>query len=152
MSANAGKPKIPYWHLWADDDGVTHQARCELANFELRSMGGKAAAQWNDRLLAGESSLIFCVLPVGWNGDWHENPKPQWMSVLSGRWFVESTDGTRVEMGPGDISFGGDQNAKLDAQGRIGHRSGTLGQEACSLMLVQLDPKTWAGAKPGAFT
>lgn len=55
-------------------------------------------------------------------------------------------------MGPGDISFGGDQNAKMDAHGRIGHRSGTLGREFCSLMLVQLDPKTWAGAKPGAFT
>jgi hypothetical protein len=31
---------------------------------------------------------------------------------LSDRWFVESMDGQRVEMGPGEISFGGDQNAK----------------------------------------
>lgn len=73
MSANAEKPKIPYWHLWTDNGGVTHQTRCELTNFEWQSMGRKAASQWNDRLLAGGSSLLFCILPVDWNGDWHEN-------------------------------------------------------------------------------
>ena len=60
-------------------------------------------------------------------------------------------DGVRVEMGPGDLAFGGDQNATSDAQGRVGHRSGTLGDEPCSLMIVQLDPTAWAGARPGAF-
>jgi hypothetical protein len=149
--ANPDSPKIPYWHLWTDDEGVTHQRRCALTNFDWQSMGGKAASQWNDHLLSGENSLLFCILPVGWKGDWHENPKPQWILVLSGRWFVESMDGIRVEMGPGDVAFGGDQNAKPDAQGRVGHRSGTVGNEACALMIVQLDPKIWAGAKPGDF-
>jgi hypothetical protein len=102
-------------------------------------------------LLTGENSLLFCILPVGWTGDWHENPKPQWISVLSGRWFVEAMDGTRVEMGPGDVAFGGDQNAQRDAEGRAGHRSGTLGKQPCALMIAQLDPKIWSGAKPGAF-
>ena len=74
--ANPETPKISYWHLWTDNEGVTHQTRCELTNFEWQSMGGKAASQWNDHLLVGESSLLFCILPVGWNGDWHENPGP----------------------------------------------------------------------------
>ena len=151
MSVNPAHPNIPYWHLWTGDDGITHQTRCELTSFEWQSMGGKAGAQWNDHILSGETSLLFAILPVGWFGDWHENPKPQWISVLAGRWFVESTDGTRVEMGVGDLAFGGDQNAKEDAHGRVGHRSGTLGSEPCSLMIVQLDPKIWAGAKPGDF-
>jgi hypothetical protein len=145
------RPTIPYWHLWADDAGATHQARCVLTHFVHEGMGGKAAPQWNDHLLSGETKLLFSVLPIGWIGDWHENPKPQWISVLSGRWFVESTDGTRVEMGPGEVAFGGDQHAKPDAQGRVGHRSGTIGGAPCALMIVQLDPKIWAGAKPGAF-
>jgi hypothetical protein len=149
--ANPESPKIPYWHLWTDDAGGTHQTRCELTNFEWQSMGGKAASQWNDHLLTGESGLLFCILPIGWIGEWHENPKPQWISVLSGRWFVESTDGTRVEMPPGDVAFGGDQNTRADAQGRMGHRSGTVGNEPCALMIIQLDPETWAGAKPGDF-
>ncbi|MGH6736009.1 MAG: cupin domain-containing protein [Methyloceanibacter sp.] len=146
----ADPPKLAYWHVWTDDEGVTHQARCELSDFVMRSMGGKAAPQWNDHLLTGETSVLFCVLPAGWIGDWHENPKPQWIVVVSGRWFVETMDGMRVEMGPGEVSFGGDQGAKTDAQGRVGHRSGTVGDEACALMVVQLDD-AWSGARPGAF-
>ena len=26
----------------------------------------------NDHLLSGENSLLFGILPVGWNWDWHE--------------------------------------------------------------------------------
>ncbi len=144
-------PKLAYWHVWTDDQGVTRQTRCELSGFVMQSMGGKAALQWNDRVLTGETSLLFCVLPVGWIGDWHENPKPQWIAPLSGRWFVETMDGTRVEMGPGEVSFGGDQNSKEDAQGRVGHRSGTVGNQPAVLMVVQLDDAVWAGARPGAF-
>ena len=144
-------PKLSYWHVWADDQGVTHQRRCDLKAFQYASVGGTAAPQWNDHLFAGKANIQFTVLPVGWHGDWHENPEPQWIAVLSGRWFVETMDGTRVEMAPGEVSFGGDQNARPDARGRVGHRSGTLGDEPCALMIVQLDPKVWAGARPGDF-
>jgi len=144
-------PTLDYWHVWTDDAGVTHQTRAALTDFKMQSMGGKAAPQWNDHLLTSEASLLFCVLPVGWIGDWHENPKPQWIVPVSGRWFVETMDGTRVEMGPGEPSFGGDQNSKPDTQGRVGHRSGTVGDQPASLMVVQLDAKIWAGARPGGF-
>jgi hypothetical protein len=147
----AGPPKLSYWHVWTDDQGVTHQTKCELIAFTMKSVGGKAQPQWNDDVLKGETNLVMCVLPVGWIGDWHKNPKPQWIVVVSGRWFVETMDGTRVEMGPGDLAFGGDQNAKQDAEGRIGHRSGTVGDQPCALMVVQLDPDVWNGARPGAF-
>jgi hypothetical protein len=147
----AGPPKLSYSHVWSDDHGVTHQTKCELAAFTMKSVGGKAQPQWNDDVLRGETNIVMSVLPVGWIGDWHKNPKPQWIVVVSGRWFVETMDGTRVEMGPGELAFGGDQNAKQDAQGRIGHRSGTVGDEPCDLMVVQLDPDVWSGARPGAF-
>ena len=88
---------------------------------------------------------------MGWIGDWHENPKPQWIVPLSGRWFVETMDGMRVEMGPGEFSFGGDQNANEDARGRIGHRSGTVGDAPATLMVVQLEGDEWRGLKPGCF-
>lgn len=143
-------PKLSYWHVWTDDDGVSHQSECALSDFHKKSMGGKAAPQWNDDILTGEAHVMVCDLPPGWVGDWHENPKPQWITVLSGRWFVETMDGMRVEMGPGALSFGGDQNTRPDADGNQGHRSGTVGEEPCKLMLVQLGDD-WAGAKPGAF-
>jgi len=85
----------------------------------------------------GEATVLVTILPVGWIGDWHENPKPQWIIPLSGRWFVESMDGQRVEMGPGEMSFGEDQNTR--AQGdRQGHLSGTVGEAPAILMLVQI--------------
>jgi len=50
---------------------------------------------------------------------------------------VESMDGQRVEMGPGEMSLGEDQNTR--AQGdRKGHLSGTVGDEPAVLMLVQI--------------
>ncbi len=63
---------------------------------------------------------MFTVQPVGWVGDWHENPAPQWIVPLSGRWWVEAMDGTRVEMGAGEFSFGEDQGCTKDAEGPQG--------------------------------
>lgn len=42
------RPEIPYWHLWTDGDGVSHQTRCTLTEFELKRAGG-AAPQWNNK-------------------------------------------------------------------------------------------------------
>jgi hypothetical protein len=130
-------PKIAYWHLWTDEDGVSHQTRCELDRFELKGVGD-AAPQWNGAQPEAPSTVVFTVQPVGWVGEWHENPAPQWILPVSGRWWVESMDGTRVEMGPGDLSLGEDQGSVADAQQRKGHRSGTVGDEPAVLMTVQL--------------
>jgi hypothetical protein len=62
--------------------------------------------------------------PSGWKGVWHQESKVYWIVTLTGKWFVEAMDGVRVELGPGDVSLGEDQNTKEDAQGRKGHRSG----------------------------
>jgi hypothetical protein len=131
------RPTIPYWHLWTGSDGVSRQQRCLMTEFESSSIQPPADPQWQGRSTRGEMTVMFTVLPAGWVGDWHENPRPQWIVPLSGRWFVESMDGTRVEMGCGDISFGADQGCRA-ADGRRGHRSGTVGEVAAVLMLVQL--------------
>ena len=93
------KPRIPYWHLWTDADGVSRQTRCFLTEFELQSISRPAQPQWQGHRTRAEVTVMMTVLPVGWVGEWHENPKPQWILPLSGRWFVESMDGQRVEMG-----------------------------------------------------
>ena len=130
------EPQIPYWHIWTDDDGVSHQTRCALEQFEWKGVGA-AAAQWNNQQPTGEATVVFTVQPVGWVGDWHENPAPQWIVVLSGRWWVESMDGARVEQGPGEFSFGEDQGCS-ESDGKKGHRSGVVGDEPCCLMTVQI--------------
>ncbi|MCJ2036173.1 cupin domain-containing protein [Methylobacterium sp. J-068] len=138
------KPSVPYWHLWTDADGVSHQTRCALTDFDMKSMQPPADPQWQGTKTHDGATVMVTVQPVGWTGAWHENPKPQWIIPLSGRWFVESMDGTRVEMGPGEISFGEDQNTKV-VDGRRGHLSGTVGTEPAVLMVVQFDgPSTIA--------
>ena len=47
-------------------------------------------------------------------------------------------DGTRVEMGPGDLSLAEDQGCVAAIDGRRGHRSGTLGDQPAVLMTVQI--------------
>lgn len=131
-------PVVAYWHLWTDEEGISHQRRCELVGFDLKSIGGGAKPQWQGRKTTGQASVEVTVLPVGWVGGWHENPKPQWIIPLSGRWFVESMDGQRVEMGPGEISFGEDQNTRA-MDGKKGHSSGVVGDAPAVLMLVQFD-------------
>jgi hypothetical protein len=100
-------PTVSYWHVWTDDKGVSHQNRGEMSAFKFQSISPGAAPSWIDRQSTPGANVVVLVLPVGWVGEWHENPKPQWIIPLSGRWFVETMDGKRVEMGPGEVSFGG---------------------------------------------
>ena len=136
MSDPGPKPFVAYWHLYVDGQGVSRQRECRLAEYELKGVG-IADPQWNDKQQQHPSTVVFTVQPVGWIGEWHENPAPQWIVVLSGRWFIESMDGVRIEQGPGEFSFGEDQGC-FETDGRKGHRSGTVGDTPCALMTVQV--------------
>lgn len=131
-------PEVPYWHVWTDAQGVSHQTRCAMTEFELGSIAPPATPQWQGRKMHDRSTVFVTVLPAGWVGAWHENPKPQWIIPLSGRSFVESMDGQRVEMGAGELSFGEDQNTRA-VDGRQGHLSGTVGDQPAVLMIVQFE-------------
>jgi hypothetical protein len=128
-------PSIPYWHLWTDADGVSHHALCHLTDFEFKGVGD-ASPQWNNKHARSEATVVVTVQPVGWVGEWHENPAPQWIVVLSGRWWIEAMDGTRIEQGPGEFSLGEDQGC-VAREGKRGHRSGTIGDVPAVLMCVQ---------------
>ena len=121
------RPAFSYWRLFVGADGVSRQQRVEMTDFERKSIAPPAAPQWLAPAEHGVSGLVFTILPVGWTGEWHENPKAQWIVPLSGSWFVESMDGVRVEMGPGEISLGADQGCRAAGDKR-GHRSGAVGE------------------------
>ena len=140
MSETQDKPSIAYWHLYADEDGVSRQRQCLMTAFDLKSIASGAAPQWQGEKHHDGMTVMMSVLPVGWLGDWHENPAPQWIVPLSGTWFVEAMDGTRAEMGPGQLAFGEDQGCRT-VDGKTGHTSGTVGSEPAVLMIVQFDSK-----------
>jgi hypothetical protein len=146
-SASATEPASPtasYWHLWTDKAGQSHMTECPLSAFVLQSMNKPADPQWQDRL-GGTASVIFTVQPAEWNGDWHEDPHVQFVVPLKGSWFVEGQDGKRVEMGPGTVFLGEDQNTEPDANGHKGHLSGNVGNGPVTLMIASLDWKPTAG-------
>ncbi len=130
-------PRIPYWHLYVDA-GTSRQKLCHMTAFELASIAPPADPQWQGQKHHDGMTVLFSVLPVGWEGAWHENPAPQWIVPLSGRWFVEAMDGTRAEFGPGELAFGEDQGC-IEQGGRRGHLSGTVGDVPAALMIVQFD-------------
>ena len=134
--APADRPRIPYRHLYVDGDGVSRFAACALTELEWKAL--TSAAQWQGPKTTGTFSVLFVILPVGWFGDWHENPRPQWVIPLSGAWYVEAMDGQRLTFGPGEIHFGEDQDT-VERDGRRGHLSGTVGDVPCVQMIVQYE-------------
>ena len=148
-AASSPAPRLRYWHVWTDADGISRQSQSEVDDFHLNSISAGAAAQWIGPRTQGEMTVLFTVLPPGWQGDWHENPAPQWIVPLSGGWGVETMDGQRVEMGVGEVSFGADQGTR-ERDGRRGHRSWIVGDQAAVLMLVQLGPGVPQPPVPGA--
>ena len=134
------KPVMHYWHLWTDDQGMSRLTQCAMRNFTLLSMNKPAQPQWQNQQ-HDAASVIFPVQPSNWKGTWHEDPRVQWVVPLSGSWFVEAQDGTRVEMGPGVVFLGEDQHTKPVAQKGKGHLSGNVGSGPVTLMVVQLDVK-----------
>ena len=134
--APADRPRIPYRHLYVDGEGVSRFADCAMTELEWKAL--TSAAQWQGPKTTGPFSVLFVVLPVGWFGDWHENPKPQWVIPLSGAWYVEAMDGQRLAFGPGEIHFGEDQDTR-ERDGKRGHLSGTVGDVPCVQMIVQYE-------------
>jgi hypothetical protein len=149
MTSSAAPPQLSYWHVWTDAEGVSRQSRCVMDEFRLSSISAPASPQWLGNKFRSETTVMVTVLPSGWVGSWHENPKPQWIIPLSGKWFVESMDGQRTEMGPGEISFGADQHT-IEKHGRKGHLSGTVGDAPAVLLLIQIEDDS-ARFQPCAF-
>jgi hypothetical protein len=143
----ANPPRIPYYSLRAEPGGVSSLATCALDGFVAKSVGGRAAAMWMHDFPGEVEAMFFAVSPVGWVGEWHESPKPQWMVPLSGHWFIEAQDGSRVEMGPGDIHWGQDLGTRV-IDGAQGHRSGQIGAEPCVQLMLQFKAPQGSGACP----
>ena len=131
---------VKFWRVWVNDQGESCQSLHSLSGHQQSVFAQGAAPIWSAVHYKGNAKLITLILMPGEIGDWHENPMPQWIVPLRGRWSVETMDGVIIEMGPGDISFGGDQGT---THGK-GHRSWAVGQTPAELLLIQVpEPPPW---------
>jgi hypothetical protein len=139
-------PQIPYWSQWTGKDGQTHTTQCYLSN--LKSDAFASTPQFVQRLPGDVESLVFTQLPAGWAGKWHKNPKRQWVIVLSGKYYMETSDGKGVTLKAGDVFFGGDQGAtaSADEPSKVGHTSRVVGNEPSNHEIIQL--KDTPGGNP----
>lgn len=93
------RPAISYWRLWTDRNGVSHQNRCQLTNFEFESISNGAAPSWIDKMSTMGATVLVVVQPVGWVGEWHENPKPQILRCVHSLWSYR-TNGLWLTLNP----------------------------------------------------
>lgn len=139
-------PQVAYWDNWTDAAGVSHLTRCRLHDFSLHSVARPAAPEWQDRQSAAAAAAILTnVEPPGWVGQWHENPKVQWIMPIAGSWFVQAMDGSHITVGPGDVIVGEDQETRPDAAGHQGHLARNPGPGPVTLMIVQMAAMPPAG-------
>jgi len=156
-------PILKYWHVWTDENGISHQTQRNFEGFTINKSDDKHQQQqqldqekdqlsqtkdclnhlpnvWKSKSfsLGSNSKMLIVSCPPRQANDWHENPKPQWIFVVSGIFYVETMDGVRVEMKPGELSFGQDQNCIL-TDGKLGHLSGAGSDEPLILMLIQVE-------------
>lgn len=135
MEGAGNPPSIPFWHMKDDGTGQCTIESAWLEGFAKQVVSGKTVPIWMRSFPGQVKAVWFNVLPVGWIGDWHPSPSLQWVVPLSGRWFIETQNGRRVEMGPGDIHWGADIVSGNSAD--IAHLSGQIGDVPCVQLMVQ---------------
>ena len=129
-----------YWRVWVNDQGASCQSKHSFKQHQQSVFAEGATPIWNAIHYSGHATLITLILMPGELKEWHENPKPQWIIPIHGKWGVETMDGVIVEMGPGEISFGGDQGT----HNQQGHRSWAIGETPAELLLIQVsEPPPW---------
>lgn len=141
------QPTISYANVWADKKGATHVEHCRLEGLDFKSYAPPAAPQWIGVSPDQIESISYAVLPPGYEGTWHHAPGPQWVVTLSGKWSVETTDGSVLTQGPGEMQFNADSSSHpRDNDKRVGHVSRTVGDEPNVQLIIKLKP----GANPQA--
>ena len=131
-----GSPAVPYLEMLLQADGTPTVRQAWMEGFRKQSVSGDSTPIWMREFPGTPTKVWFNILPVGWIGEWHTSPALQWVVPISGRWFIETQDGTRVEMGPGEIHWGADV-ANATTGRDSGHRSGQLGDVPCVQLMVQ---------------
>ena len=135
-------PSVTYWHLRTDTDGISHLSERRFDALSLKKVAHGAVPILVESMGSTDpGSIDVAVVRAGVVGEWHEDPRPLWGAVLTGRFFLEAMDGTRVELTAGHLFLGEDQGTH-SPDGRRGHRSGAVGDDDVTLIMVPVhDPR-----------
>lgn len=128
-----------YTHLWVSSDGETHVKEGKLSNFDLKQYAASTPPQFV-KPTQPPTKTVFSELSVGNEQDWHCCPQVQYVICLSGKWYIETSDGSRREFGPGEILFQ-DNIEGSPASKKPQHKSGVVGDSVNQQLILQVERK-----------
>jgi quercetin dioxygenase-like cupin family protein len=135
----AANHQVLYQNIWADKDGQTHIAQCLLTGLTLKTFAPPASPYYLGIAPENVESIVISTLPMGWYGDWHHAPGPQWVIDLEGQWQVQAADGTTLTQGPGEFQFNSDDSAHAATPGaHVGHTARQIGTVPNVRMVITL--------------
>jgi len=111
--------------LYSGNDGESHFEDVEIALPEAGAAGLLSA-------LSPATGIIFRETDPGYDYDWHNAPRRQYVINLSGGVEIEIGDGTRRRLNAGDVLLAEDTTGR-------GHRSRAIGDQPRRSILVTLD-------------
>jgi len=118
---------LPYVHLYADADGVSHfrNERISLASAPAAS----ADRQLVSYELSSAGGATVLALKLGAKEDWHRAPRRMWLIALTGMSEVTAGDGEVRRFGPGSLLLMDDTTGKghiTRSVGKVDHIALTI--------------------------
>lgn len=162
----SNKPSFPtviYWDNWTDQKGISHLTKCRITAFHPisspQNTSPKESTDNNAQAFIwdgvkhngkGYATVTTVVQPAKWTSKWENTPHVQWIIPLSGTYFIQAMDGTRIELNAGDVLLNEDIGSIRDKNGHQGHIYGTIGNNAIALLNLQFTALNSPTHKPCA--
>ena len=118
---------IEYLRIYSDEEGCSH-FETKFIDLEAKDYA-PPAPPLNTSTLKSADKFVFLELPVGWYGDWHPTPVPQWLVLMAGMCEIEAGDGERITFKAGDVILLDDLTGK-------GHQTRVLEDEAVRIAAI----------------
>jgi quercetin dioxygenase-like cupin family protein len=118
---------VTYHRVSTDDRGESHLDTVTVG--QRLAQGAPPAAPFFISADGPATMYRFYTFPPGWIGELHPAPTRQFLALMSGAVEVETTDGTRKTLGPGDLVLLEDTAGK-------GHVTRNIGDGYAAFLVV----------------
>jgi quercetin dioxygenase-like cupin family protein len=119
-----------YSRLYADGDGESHVEELR-ADFDMLAYAPPAPAIGVSRP-TDATRYVFVDFPANWSSERHPTPRRQLFVMLAGHLVGEASDGTVMDLKPGDVLLMEDTTGK-------GHTARTMDGAGVQAMIVHLE-------------
>jgi hypothetical protein len=86
--------------LFATPDGESRFETKDVVLAAVEFIAGERPLEFSAPTEVG--CMMFFRLPAGWSPGWHAAPRRQYCFVQQGAMHIETTDGRKCRIGPGD--------------------------------------------------